>query len=119
MEKRDIENREDLEMLLKTFYSRLLEEPLMAPVFEHTDFDHHLPRIIGFWAFILLDEPMKIGNVFDAHRHLAIDERHFKIWIDTFNYTVDEFFIGKKAEKAKQNAEVIGYTFMSKLKLNR
>lgn len=114
--KKDIENRQDIELLIATFYDRLLQDPLMSPHFQNTDFVHHTPRIVGFWAFILLDEPMQIGNVFDAHRHLKIDERHFTRWIETFNATVDEFFEGKNAAKAKQNAEVIGFTFQSKMK---
>ena len=117
--KRDIENREDIEVLVQLFYSRLLKDPLMAPHFEHTDFVHHTPRIVGFWAFILLDEPMQIGNVFDAHRHLKIDDRHFERWIQTFSATIDELFEGKIANKAKQNAEVIGFTFASKLRNNK
>jgi hemoglobin len=117
--KKDIENRGDIEVLVELFYSRLLKDPLMSPHFEHTDFVHHTPRIVGFWAFVLLDEPMQIGNVFDAHRHLKIDDRHFERWIQTFSTTIDELFEGKIANKAKQNAEVIGFTFASKLKNNK
>jgi hemoglobin len=117
--RKDIENREDIEVLIQLFYSRLLKDPLMLPHFAHTDFVHHTPRIVGFWAFVLLDEPMKIGNVFDAHRHLKVDDHHFERWIQTFSTTVDELFEGKIANKAKQNAEVIGFTFASKLKNNK
>ncbi|NJN34159.1 MAG: group III truncated hemoglobin [Saprospiraceae bacterium] len=87
----------------------------MSPHFEGLDFEHHFPRMIQFWAFILLDEPGNTGNVFDKHRHLAIDQRHFERWINTFCATVDALFEGKTAEKAKQNAQVIGYTFQSKM----
>lgn len=114
--KKDIQTRQDIETLMKTFYGKLLQDPLMSPHFEKTDFSHHLPRIIGFWAFVLLDEPMTIANVFEAHRHLKIDERHFERWINTFSATVDEFFEGKIAEKAKFNAQTIGHTFQWKMK---
>ncbi len=114
--KNDITNRADIEKLINAFYGRLLQDLLMSPHFEKTNFEHHTPRIIGFWAFVLFDEPMQIGNVFDAHRHLDIDERHFVRWIETFNKTVDDLFEGKIANKAKQNAEVIGFTFQSKIK---
>lgn len=114
--KKDIESKEDIALLVNTFYETLLQDPFMSPHFQQTDFGHHVPRIIGFWSFILLDEPMQIGNVFDAHRHLKIDERHFKRWLDTFSQTVDTCFEGANAEKAKQNAQTIGYTFQSKMK---
>jgi hemoglobin len=114
--KTDITTRQDIETLMQTFYNKLLQDPLMSPHFEKTDFGHHLPRIVGFWAFVLLDEPMPIGNVFDAHRHLKIDERHFTQWINTFSATVDELFQGALAEKAKFNAQTIGHTFQWKMK---
>ena len=117
--KKDIENRQDIELLVTTFYDKLLQDSLLFTHFEHTDFVYHLPRIIGFWAFILLDEPMEIGNVFEAHRHLKIDERHFTRWIETFVETVDAYFEGINADKAKQNAEVIGFTFQSKMAFQR
>lgn len=113
--KKDIETRADVATLVQTFYQELVRHDLMSPHFTQTDFEHHMPRMIGFWAFILLDEPMQIGNVFEAHRHLDIDERHFKVWIDTFCATVEALFEGKNAEKAKQNAQVIGFTFQSKM----
>jgi hemoglobin len=117
--KKDIENITDIELLIRTFYGKLLEDEFMAPHFVDVDFEHHFPRMIGFWAFVLLDKPMSIGNVFDKHRHLKIDERHFERWIQTFSETVDTFFVGQTADKAKQNAQVIGYTFQSKMKMNQ
>jgi hemoglobin len=114
--KKDISTRQDIETVMQTFYNKLLQDPLMSPHFEKTNFGHHLPRIVGFWAFVLFDEPMPIGNVFDAHRHLKIDERHFERWISTFSATVDELFQGVIAEKAKFNAQTIGHTFQWKMK---
>jgi truncated hemoglobin YjbI len=48
-----------------------------------------------------------------------IDERHFERWISTFHKTVDELFEGATAEKAKQQASIIGFGFQSKLKYLR
>jgi hemoglobin len=113
---KDIKTEADVELLVRTFYNRLLEDPLMSPHFEGIDFEHHFPRMIGFWCFILLDKPYNTGNVFDKHRHLAINEQHFTQWIQTFSQTVDDLFLGEKAEKAKFNAQLIGHTFQSKMK---
>jgi hemoglobin len=114
--KKDITNQADVEQLVRTFYTRLLADPLMSPFFKHIDFEAHFPRMIAFWAFILIDTEGFTGNVFDVHRNLDIDERHFERWITTFQHTVDDLFMGKKADKAKNHAEVIGYNFLSKLK---
>ncbi|MDZ7877515.1 MAG: group III truncated hemoglobin [Saprospiraceae bacterium] len=116
---KDIENPADIERLVRTFYGRLLADPFMSPFFEGVDFEAHFPRMAAFWSFILLDTEGFTGNVFDAHRRLNVDERHFERWIATFHKTVDDLFMGKKAEKAKQQAEVIGYNFQSKLKYLR
>ena len=91
---KDIENQADVELLVRTFYGRLLDDPFMSPFFEGIDFEQHFPRMIGFWSFILLNTEGFGGNVFDKHRHLAIDERHFERWISTFHKTVDDLLLG-------------------------
>ena len=115
----DIENQADVEHLVRIFYGRLLTDALMAPFFEGIDFEAHFPRMIAFWSFILLNTEGFGGNVFDVHRHLAIDERHFERWISTFHAIVDDLFIGNTAEKAKNQASVIGFGFQSKMKYLR
>jgi hemoglobin len=114
--KTDIKNRADIEHLVRTFYGKLLTDDIMAPHFEGIDFEHHFPRMIGFWAFVLLDEPMTTGNVFQKHIRLDVQDVHFEHWIEHFCATVDDLFTGDVAEKAKQNAETIGYTFKTKMK---
>jgi hemoglobin len=47
--------------------------------------------------------------------HLAIEERHFAIWLGHFDATVDEHFAGERAELAKTRARGIAATFRSKL----
>ncbi|MEO0042313.1 MAG: hypothetical protein RL329_1761 [Bacteroidota bacterium] len=114
--KTDIKNRADIEHLVRTFYGKLLTDEIMAPHFEGIDFEHHFPRMIGFWAFVLLDEPMTTGNVFQKHIRLDVHDVHFEHWIQHFCQTVDDLFRGAVADKAKQNAETIGYTFKTKMK---
>lgn len=116
---KDIETQKDIELLVRTFYSRLLDDPFMSPFFEGIDFEHHFPRMIAFWSFILLNTEGFGGNVFDVHRRLAIDERHFERWLSTFHKTVDDLFIGNTAEKAKDQSSVIAMGFQSKMKYLR
>jgi hemoglobin len=113
--KKPIENKADVELLVRRFYAKVVGDPLLAPHFEGLDFEHHFPRMFAFWNFILLDEEGFKGNVFDKHIPLKIDERHFKQWLKYFHETVDELFIGEKAELAKQRADLLGSTFQSKL----
>lgn len=112
----DISTEQDVEFLVKTFYGRMLQDELMAPHFKDTDFEHHFPRMIAFWSFILIDKAGYAGNVFDKHAHLPIDERHFDRWLLHFTSVLHDFFEGVKASLAKQRAEVLKYTFLSKMK---
>lgn len=112
----DITNEQDVEFLVKTFYGRVLKDELLAPHFAHINFEEHFPRMIAFWSFILLDKEGYKGNVFDKHVNLQIDERHFDRWIMHFTHVLDDFFEGPKANLARQRAEVLKYTFQSKMK---
>lgn len=112
----DISTDEHVEFLVKTFYSRALKDELLAPHFVNVDFEHHFPRMIAFWSFILLDKAGYTGNVFDKHAHLPIGEEHFDRWLRHFKAVVHDFFEGEKAELAKQRADVLKFTFASKMK---
>ncbi len=117
---KDINTSEDVELLVKTFYKKVVLDELLAPHFAGINFEAHFPRMIAFWEFILLDKEGFKGNVFDKHAeantHLKIDETHFKQWLFYFHETVNQLFEGEKAIFAKQRADLLGFTFQSKLK---
>jgi hemoglobin len=111
----DITTPEDVDQLVRTFYGKVLKDELLAPYFAGIDLAHHLPRMVAFWALILLDQEGYKGNVYDKHAHLKVDNRHFDRWVELFSSTVDECFAGEKAELAKQRAKLLQYTFVSKM----
>ena len=111
---KDISSRIDIEVLMRHFYQKLLQIEGMATVFESIHFEEHLPKIIHFWAFVLLDEPGYKTNVFDKHLNLPIRSKQFDEWLQTFTSSVDELFHGEKADLAKQRATVLAFTFKSK-----
>lgn len=110
----DITSRQDVERLIKLFYDNLLQDHEMKKVFEGIDFKNHLPQIVHFWCFVLLDEQGYKTNVFDKHLHLPIKLHQFDMWLRTFVNTIDDLFKGEKAEIAKQRATVLTFTFKSK-----
>ena len=114
--KKDISNKSDIELMIRTFYSSLLTNEEIKPVFANTDFEAHMPHMIAFWSFVLLDEEGYKTNVFDKHVHLAIKEEHFGIWLEHFEKTINSLFEGEKAELAKLRAQTIAYTFKEKLR---
>ena len=110
----DISSKKDIELLIRNFYDSLLQIEEMKAPFEGLDFEKHIPHIVHFWSFVLLDEEGYKTNVFDKHMHLPIKPHMFDIWLTTFNNTIDSLFKGEKAEMAKQRATSLTYTFKSK-----
>ena len=115
MNLQDIETIEDIERMVSKFYEKLLTDPITKEKFQQVDVVAHLPRIVDFWAFILLDKPGYIGNVFDKHVPLNLELVHFETWVGWWTSTVNELFNGPKAELAVQRAILLSYTFQSKL----
>ncbi|MFM9945550.1 MAG: group III truncated hemoglobin [Bacteroidia bacterium] len=115
MELRDIENYEDIELLVSAFYDKLLDDPITKDKFQNLDIKAHLPRIVDFWAFILLDKPGFTGNVFDKHASLNLEPIHFERWIEFWVSSINAMFKGPKSELAVQRAMLLSYTFQSKL----
>lgn len=111
----DIYTKNDINLLVNTFYSKVLKDKLLAPFFKHTDFEKHLPKMIDFWAFVLLDEAGYKTDVTQKHMNMPLQKEHFDQWISLFHETLDELFEGEKAEMAKQRAILVGWTIQSKI----
>lgn len=115
MPKPDVDSKERIEQMIRSFYTNLLTNEDIRPVFVNTDFEKHMPHMITFWSFVLLDEAGYKTNVFDKHVHLPIKQNHFAIWLEHFENTVRSLFEGPKADLAIQRAQLIAYTFEKKL----
>ena len=112
----DITTKHDVEHLVDTFYGRVLADDSLAPFFKNLDFQVHMPKMVHFWSFVLLDEAGYTTNVTDKHMNMPLEEQHFKQWLALFNETIDEHFTGEKAELAKQRAFLVGWTIQEKVK---
>jgi hemoglobin len=110
----DITKLQDIDILIRHFYSKLLSDPAINFVFDGLDLEAHFPRVVHFWAFVLLDADGYKTNVFEKHAHLPIRLEQFNIWLGHFTTAVDDLYHGEKAEMAKQRATVLTYTFSSK-----
>lgn len=110
----DIQSKEDVTFLVDKFYEAVLTNENLAPFFKHLNFEKHLPKMIHFWSFVLLDEPGYTTNVTEKHEKMPLSMDLFNLWVNLFKQTVDELFEGEKAELAKQRAVVLGWTMGSK-----
>lgn len=115
---KDIETKADVEKLIALFYSKVVQDASLSPFFANIDLEKHLPHMIQFWCFALLDEPGYTTNVVEKHLRMPLKSEHFIAWLKHFNETVNTLFIGEKAEAAKQRAALIGWTIQSKVEKN-
>ena len=113
----DLCTRSDVEILVNTFYEKVRQDLLLAPVFRHVDFPKHLPTMYNFWASMLLGDQSYQGNPFQKHLHLNVQSPHFSRWLELFVLTVDENFVGLKADEAKSRAQSIAGVWQHKLNL--
>src|SRR3954469_5971537 len=70
---RDIESRADCERLVRAFYGRALEDPIIGFIFVDVaklDLEAHVPRIASFWETILLGAQSYGGGAFRPHAQL-------------------------------------------------
>lgn len=111
---KNIETKEDVVLLVDTFYDAVLKNDELAPFFKHLNFEQHLPKMVHFWSFVLLDEPGYTTNVTEKHEKMKLSMELFNTWVSLFKQTVDQLFEGEKAELAKERAVILGWTMGSK-----
>ncbi len=113
-QKPDLDSRENIGMFVDRFYQRLLADEQLAPIFvdvAEIDLDVHLPHIKDYWCKLLLREAGYARHTMNIHRELhgkrPLREDDFDRWLAFFVATVDEYFAGERAERAKQVAASI------------
>lgn len=123
MEKKDINTREDVYLLVSSFYTKVRKDNLLEPIFNTAikDWDEHLDRLTTFWETSLFMtrklEQKYIGNPMEAHvkvdkdNNHSITELHFGVWLNLWYQTIDELFVGEYADIAKRRARKMG-TFL-------
>lgn len=117
--KKDIETREDLELVLSEFYKIATKDAEIWHHFADLDLESHLPIIVDFWEKVLLGKPVYFGNPLQIHQML--NEKHpltlenFRHWVEIFSRTVDKLFIGKTAETAKLRAKMIAHSLNQRI----
>ncbi|HEX2628109.1 MAG TPA: group III truncated hemoglobin [Chitinophagaceae bacterium] len=123
--KKELESREDIELLVNTFYGSVKKNPVLRPIFEDiakVDWPHHLPRMYAFWESVLFGEVAFKGNPMVAHidlsRKTEMGGQQFDTWLAIWDQTVDTLFTGKKAIEAKQKAHNIAGLMLYKIQSN-
>lgn len=123
MNKKDIKTRDDVFLLVCSFYENVRKDTVLGPFFNNAihEWDAHLERLTTFWESSLFmtrklehkykGDPLEVHVKVDKENNNSITELHFGIWLNLWFHTIDELFEGDYAENAKRRARKMG-TFL-------
>lgn len=117
----DIQNREDVALLVNTFYTKVRANDELGPIFNSAikDWDSHLIHLTNFWESQLFRKNVFSGN--PLKKHVEVDENNnnqltndlFGLWLQFWLGTIDELFEGELANLAKDRARnIASFMFM-------
>jgi hemoglobin len=119
--KKDIHNRNDIIRLVDTFYEKIKTDQVIGFLFNEVaqiNWENHLPKMYDFWENVLFFTGNFDGNPMQKHKELhnkyLLSHAHFDHWNEVFRITVDELFVGEKAEEIKLRAKSISNVIMFK-----
>ncbi len=112
----DIVSRDDVFLLVTSFYAKVRKDKLLGPIFNTIikDWDKHLEHLTDFWESNLFfskkykGDPIKKHIDVDSYYDGKINELHFGIWMNLWYETIDELFVGDTAQIAKNRARNMG-----------
>ncbi|MED5388242.1 MAG: group III truncated hemoglobin [Pseudomonadota bacterium] len=107
----DLDCRENIDAMVHGFYRRLLEDPVMAPVFLEVaaiDLQQHLPTICQYWYKMLLGERDYQRHMMQKHRALddkqSLTGEHHERWLQHFMANLEGRFAGPGTDRARHIA---------------
>ncbi|MCL6268109.1 group III truncated hemoglobin [Flagellimonas myxillae] len=115
MSKGEIESREDVKLLVTRFYEKVRQDKEIGHFFNEViqDWPEHIEKLVDFWETNLFFVQKYKGNPLQVHAEVddkmgnTITNYHFGIWLRHWFETLDTYFVGANAEKAKQRARNI------------
>ena len=118
----DIETREDIAHLMRTFYRRMYEDEVMGPIFTdvaHMDLEAHIPVMCDFWELQLFQKPGYRGGMMAVHfrlnQQIPLEQHHFMRWMDYWESTLDDLFAGPRATWARTVAARVARNMQQRL----
>ena len=105
----ELSTEEDVNLLVRTFYAKVQKDELLGPIFNGVidNWEEHYDLLTLFWSTNLFIKKGYRGNPLEKHAEVdeamdgAINEMHFGVWLNLWFETIDELFVGEKAQIAK------------------
>ena len=119
MKKKDILNRQDIESVVNHFYDKVRKDDVLSRMFDHVDWEKHLPVMYDFWDNVLFYTGKYTGNPMAkhlmAHGRNPMTSTHFERWLKLFYEVLDESYAGKNTTLLKERANSIAKIMQIKL----
>ena len=123
---KDLENKNDIELLINTFYDKVKKDETIGPIFNQIigdNWSHHLPVMYNFWNLVLFSAAGYTGNPVKKHvemdKKIALQKEHFDRWLQLWDETVDSLFTGEIADLAKNKASIMAHLINMKVDMSR
>jgi len=106
----DIQTREDIILIMRKFYDKLLADDSISYFFTRTTnvsnhLEEHFETLATFWEQALFLKGGYKNNMFqkhlDVHEKSPFETQHYKTWLEHLHTTIDEDFKGEYAEQMK------------------
>jgi hemoglobin len=114
MQKEDIRNREDILLIMRYFYDKLLADSSISYLFTEiaqVDLEDHFPRLVDFWDSMLFGTQTYKANAMQPHIDLAkkspFTKEHFETWLNYLFISIDKTYEGPMAHTMKARAQNI------------
>ncbi len=121
--KSPLENREDIHLLVTSFYKKIRKDPALGPIFNSIieDWESHFVVLTDFWESQLLVRRKYLGNPIEVHQQVdskmnnSITSEHFGLWLNLWFETLDELFTGELVWIAKNRAQKMSTMLFMKI----
>lgn len=119
---RDISTPKDIKTLVDAFYNDVKMDSTIGYIFNdiaHVDWLEHLPKMYKFWEFALLGTTVYKGNPMMKHIALnakeTLTKEHFEQWVHLWEATIDRYYKGEIANKAKERGRLMKTVMLVKM----
>lgn len=125
--KNDIRDREDVFLLVSSFYTKVRANQKIGHFFNETitNWPEHLEKLTDFWETNLFMVSKFKGNLMKAHKEVdsefnnSIQQEHFGEWLNMWHQTIDELFEGERANIARNKARNMAHNLFMNIYMSR
>ncbi len=119
---------ENIEMLVRTFYPKVIEDKIIGAFFieklgsdiRGDAWEEHLVLLTQFWRYVALYDDTYRGNPLQPHFEIkGLHKKAFVRWLDLFYETVDSIYDENAGRLFKEKSQEIAENFMRRLGLKK